>query len=84
MQLFTEARQKLLDKYCVKDENNNIKIDDNGNVQIQLDCINDYNIEIEKLVNTEVELNIILLQVEDFQNIKISPGDIIQIDWLIK
>ena len=61
MQLFTEARQKLLDKYCVKDENNNIKIDDNGNVQIQLDYINDYNIEIEKLVNTEVELNIILL-----------------------
>lgn len=84
MQLFTEARQKLLDKYCVKDENNNIKIDDNGSVQIQLDYINDYNIEIEKLVNTEVELNIILLQVEDFQNIKISPGDIIQINWLIK
>jgi len=48
------------------------------------DKIEVYNKEIRELNNLELELNITQLNEDDLSNIKISPNDIINIEWTIK
>ena len=39
---------------------------------------------MEKLDNTDIELNVTLLELDDFENIELTPKHIMDIDWLIK
>lgn len=82
--LYNKARYKILEQYCVKDENNNIQTNSDDTVIIPNKNINDYNEEIKKLDETNVELNITLLDLDDFESIELTPKQIMDIEWLIK
>lgn len=83
LELYTKTQHELFDKYCVKDENNNIKIV-NNNVQIIPDKINEYNQEINKINKLEIELNIPALTLEELDNFTITPQQAINLQWWIK
>lgn len=84
LNLYDKARHQLLEKYCIKDDNGQMIIDDNGGVQVPKENIPIYTEEANKLDNTEIELNATLLDLEDFENIEMTPKQMIDIEWLIK
>ena len=84
LELYDKARRELLNKYCEKDENGEIIVSGDGNVQIMKDNIPDYNKEIAILNDTQIELNAVTLDLEDFEDIEMTPKEMVQIDWVIK
>ena len=82
--LYNQSREKMLQEYCIKNEDGTIKFQNNETVTLLPDKIEVYNKEIRELNNLELELNITQLNEDDLSNIKISPNDIINIEWTIK
>ena len=84
LNLYDKARHQLLEKYCIKDGHGQMIVDNNGGVQVPKENIPNYTEEINKLNDTEIELNATLLDLEDFDNIEMTPKQMIDIEWLIK
>lgn len=80
METFNVERQKILQKYCVKDENNELKINDNGTVQVEPDKVNEFNDEFSSLLETEVEINADKLSMDSLDNFDITPQQMILIE----
>ena len=83
LELYDISRQQIFQKYCVKDENNNIKITD-GNVQFLPQFIKIANQQLKQLNQLEIELNISQLCEEDLQYFNLTPQEIMDIIWWIK
>ena len=54
---FDMARARIVDKYGVKDANNNFELDATGSIKIARDKIEECNQEIANLLNCEIEIN---------------------------
>lgn len=80
METFNAERQKLLQKYCVKDENGELKTNDNGTVQVEPDKINEFNEEFSSLLETEVEINAEKLSMDSLDSFDITPQQMISIE----
>lgn len=80
METFNTERQKLLQKYCVKDENGELKANDNGTVQVEPDKINEFNEEFSSLLETEVEINAEKLSMDSLDSFDITPQQMISIE----
>ena len=80
METFNAERQKLLQKYCVKDENGELKTSDNGTVQVEPDKINEFNEEFSSLLETEVEINAEKLSMDSLDSFDITPQQMISIE----
>lgn len=80
METFNAERQKLLQKYCVKDENGELKTNENGTVQVEPDRINEFNEEFSSLLETEVEINAEKLSMDSLDSFDITPQQMISIE----
>ena len=80
METFNAERQKLLQKYCVKDENGELKTNDNGTVQVEPDKISEFNEEFSSLLETEVEINAEKLSMDSLDSFDITPQQMISIE----
>lgn len=80
METFNEQRRKILNEYCVKDENGELKPDENGNVQIIPDKINEFNNEFSNLLATEVEINADKLPMDSMDSFDITPQQMLNIE----
>lgn len=83
METFNEQRRKILDTYCVKDENGEIKQAENGTVQIIPEKISDFNEEFNNLLKTEVEINAAKIPIDAIDNFNITPQQILTIEMFI-
>ena len=82
--LFEESRQKLAEKYGVRKEDGSLDIMEDGTVKLQEDKIQECNEEILNLLTTEIEINADKIAVEAFEDIEISPSQVIAMDALIE
>ena len=82
--LFEESRQKLAEKYGVRKEDGSLDIMEDGTVKLQEDKVQECNEEILNLLTTEVEINADKIAVEAFEDIEISPSQVIAMDALIE
>ena len=80
METFNEQRRKILEEYCIKDENGNLKQLENGNVQIIPEKINEFNNEFNSLLSTEVEINADKLPVDNIDAFEITPQEMLNIE----
>ena len=80
METFNAERQKLLQKYCIKDENGELKTNDNGTVQVEPNKINEFNEEFSSLLETEVEINAEKLSMDSLDSFDITPQQMISIE----
>lgn len=80
METFNAERQKLLQKYCIKDENGELKTNDNGTVQVEPNKINEFNEEFSSLLETEVEINAEKLSTDSLDSFDITPQQMISIE----
>ena len=81
--LFEEARQKLAEKFGVRDQDGNLTFDENGNIQLQPEKLSECNEEMLGLLNTTLEINAEKIPMEAFDDIDIAPAQVMAIDTLV-
>lgn len=69
--LMNKAKQELIEKYGKRDENGSLIITEEG--QVKVDKPEECNEELQKLLDTIVEINANKLSIEIFDSIQISP-----------
>ncbi|OXX84150.1 hypothetical protein AVM15_06075 [Paraclostridium benzoelyticum] len=84
LEIYNSERQKLLDKYCVKDENGQNKIDENNQLKIQEEYLKDWNQDIKELQNIELEIDIHKFKLEELNGYNMTPSELIAIDYMIE
>lgn len=84
LEIYNLERQKLLDKYCVKDENGKNKVDENNNLKISDEFLEDWNRDIKELQNIEIEIDIHKFKLEELNEYKMTPSELIAIDYMIE
>ena len=83
LKAYNMEREKLLNKYGEKDEEGKLKLSEKGEVNI-LDREN-FNKEIAELLQCESEIDIHLIDLEKIDTeIKITPGELMIIDYMFK
>lgn len=84
VETFNSERQKILDRFCEKDENGNFAQTEDGMIKIIPEKISDFNNEFQTLLDTEVEINAEKIPLKDIDEIKISPQEMLNIDKFIE
>lgn len=83
LKAYNLERAKLLDKYGEKDNAGNLKQNEKGEVNI-LDMEN-FSKEVAELLQCESEIDIHLIDLESINaDIKITPGELMVIDYMFK
>ena len=70
---FETARFNLIKMYGDKDENGELKRDENGNIYIHPNEITTFNSELNDLLNTTITINSDKLKIEDLENEVFTP-----------
>ena len=78
--LFNEKRMDLIKEYAQKDENGEMKSDENGNVTLDQDRLNEFYQSLDELLNADVEINAEKIDSEDLDDIEITPAQIINLE----
>lgn len=73
LETYNENRQKLIKKYSVEDEGNQI---------IEKEKIHKFNEEVSQLGAEEIKIDIPEITLDMFEGIKLSTCDIMSIEWL--
>ncbi|MDB2118980.1 MULTISPECIES: hypothetical protein [Clostridium] len=83
LKAYNMEREKLLNKYGEKDEEGKLKLSEKGEVNI-LDREN-FNKDVAELLKCESEIDIHLIDLESIDtDIKITPGELMIIDYMFK
>lgn len=84
LEIYNSERQKLIDKYCVKDENGENKVDENNQLKIQEEYLKDWEKDIKELQNIELENDIHKFKLEELNGYNMTPSELIAIDYMIE
>lgn len=84
LEIYNSERQKLLDKYCVKDENGENKVDENNQLKIQEEYLKDWEHDIKELQNIELEIDIHKFKIAELNGYNMAPSELIAIDYMIE
>ena len=80
VETFNAERQKLLDKYCVKTDDGNFDIDENGNIKLKSETIQEFNEEFNALLETEVEINADKLPMDKIDDFDLTPQQMLVLE----
>lgn len=81
--LFNESRRKLINRYAIKDEYGE-PVSDNGSYKIMPELVDDFNNEVNGLLETIVKIDLDPIPIEEIENIEFTPNEIILIDDFIE
>lgn len=86
LEIYSKEKQKLVDKYCIKDENGNNKIDENNQLKIADENLDDWNKSINELLDIEIEIDIHKFNINDLlnSNLDMTPSELMLIDYMIE
>lgn len=86
LKVYNAERQKLIDKYCIKDEEGNNIIDENNQLKIDDENLEVWNKEVNELLDIEVDISIHKFNENDLinANCEITPAEIMLIDYMIE
>ncbi|WP_346877110.1 hypothetical protein [Clostridium sp. UBA5712] len=85
IKVYNKERQKLIEKYSVKDEEGKPLIEDNS-IKIAPEHVEDWNGDIKELLAIENEVDIHKFHIDELVNSKcdMSPTELILIDYMIE
>lgn len=81
--LFNEKRMDLIKEYAQKDENGEMKSDENGNVTLDQDRLSEFYQSLDDLLNADVEINAEKIDAEDLGDVEFTPTQIINLEPFI-
>ena len=80
IETFNIEKQKIIEKYCEKDENGQLKIDDNGMVKVLDESKDTIVKEMDNLLETQVEINVDKLPLDALDEFNITPQQMVAIE----
>jgi hypothetical protein len=86
LKVYNAERQKLIQKYAIKDTDGKPKIDGNGTMNIQEDFLEDWNKDTKELSAIENEIDIHLIKLDDLFNCScnISASILAAVEYMIE
>jgi len=81
---FQNIRMKLVERYGKKDENGNLIQDEDGNVEIFSEKKNDFKKEISDLMESKIQINCELINLNELLDNEFTPGEINQLFFCLK
>lgn len=86
LKIYNKERQKLIDKYCIKNEDGENLIDENNQLKIADEHLDTWNKELNELLDIEIEIDIHKFKLDDLihGNYEMSPAEISLIDYMIE
>lgn len=84
LQIYNTEREKLIEKYSVKDDDNKTVIDENNQIKIQDKYLEDWNKDIKELQGIEVEIDIHKFKLEELNGYNMTPAELMAIDYMIE
>lgn len=83
-EIFNECEANLLNKYVLRDDENKIRQDENGNPKFSPKMHNEYLIEHNELLQCEDNVNILTIKLSDFPD-NIGRGmNLFNLDFMIE
>ena len=85
LEIYNKERQKLIDKYCLNDEEGNL-IDENNQFKIADGNLESWNKDMNELLDIEIDINIHKFSKDDLfnSNCNITPAELMLIDYMIE
>lgn len=85
LEIYNKERQKLIDKYCLKDEEGNL-IDENNQFKIADGNLESWNKDMNEILDIEIDINIHKFSKDDLfnSNCNITPAELMLIDYMIE
>lgn len=77
-EFFENIRKKIIYKYCQRNEDGTVKMSD-GNIVLQPSQIENFNQEMNELMNTSINLNAEKITIEDIESPELTPAQIADI-----
>lgn len=86
LKIYNTEKQKLIEKYSVKDEEEKTKVGEDGTITIAEENIDMWNKDIAELFAIENEIDIHQIQISKLENsnFNIAPSELMKIDYMIK
>lgn len=86
LELYNKEKQKLVGKYCIKDEKGNNKIDENNQLKIADENLDDWNKSINELLDIEIDIDIHKFSINDLlnSNCEMTPSELMLIEYMIE
>ena len=86
LEIYNKERQKLIDKYCVKDEEGNNVIDENNQLKIADEHLEVWSKDINELLDIEVDIDIHKFNVNDLlnSNCEMTASELMLIEYMIE
>lgn len=86
IKVFNSERQKLIQKYSIKDKDGKPKINEDDTISIQEDLLEEWNRELNELLEIENDIDIHLIKEDDLINAScnISPSILIDVEYMIQ
>lgn len=84
IQSFNETRMELIKKYGEKDENGELKTEENGNVRIPPEQMEAFSRELRELLDTTVEISANKIKMDDIGDVKFTPAEMAQLESFIE
>ena len=85
LEIYNKEKRKLIDKYCLKDEEGNL-IDENNQFKIADGNLEAWNKDMNELLDIEIDINIHKFSKDDLfnSNCNITPAELMLIDYMIE
>ena len=84
LKTYNSEREKLIEKYSIKDENGKTVADENNQIKLQPELLLDWNKDIQELLAIENEIDIHTFSIEALNGYSMSPSDLMLIDYMIE
>lgn len=81
--IFVSEKMKLVNKYGTKDKEGNLKVDDNGAVEIAKENLKEWNRSLSELLEIENDIDIKVININDL-DVRISAQELLAIDFMIE
>ena len=83
LEIYNKERQKLIDKYCLKDEEGNL-IDENNQFKIADGNLESWNKDMNELLDIEIDIHKFSKDDLFNSNCNITPAELMLIDYMIE
>lgn len=83
LKTYNKEREKLIEKYSVKDEQGKTIIDENSQVKIQEEYLTEWNKDFQELLDIENEVDIHKFSVEALNGYNMSASELMLIGYMI-
>ena len=84
MELYEESRTNLIQKYAERDEQGELKVDEQGMIHVAPEQIFDCNAELIELAMAEINLDCAAIPYEWLEEVEMTPEEAISIEAFIE